>query len=661
MKRWTIEQSRAWANPQPCPASRAQKTCWTAPSRSLTIRPPMPNPPGSAAQGPKADLTFALRPFATHNSKTYPEVLMARKRRKIGEILKDWRLVNDAQIEEGLKAQTTTGKRLGETLVDLGYVSDNDVAKALATQFEMEFLDLDAPNAFQRENIKLIPTDLIRKYLILPLEKKDGRLKLVIHDPMDLDTLDTLRFRLNCELDTVLASKAKIKEYIDQILSETRASIDATVREMSVDRSGASIDVQAAPAEGQEEQVEDAQTAPIIRLVNQIIDDAVLGRASDIHIEPFAESVRLRFRIDGVCHERDALPKRVQSAVLARIKIMSGMKVEEKRVPQDGRIKKKVGGEVIDFRVACCPSYHGESIVMRILRPESAQIGLVALGMREDTLETFNRIIRRPNGIFLVTGPTGSGKTTTLYSALDVLNRPDRKIITAEDPVEYMIKGINQCQVNESVGLTFEKILRAMLRQAPNIVLVGEIRDKAVGEVAIQAALTGHLVFSTLHTNDAPSAITRLIDMGIKPFLVASSIQAILAQRLVRMLCPKCKQPDPDPDPRLMKLLGLTARDLEGKTVYKPVGCQNCGKTGYRGRQGIYELMIMNNELRELAFRRSPLSQIRAAAQASGMRNLLGDGRLKILDGMTTLDEVSKITQVSGLVDMEEEESTAAA
>jgi type IV pilus assembly protein PilB len=343
------------------------------------------------------------------------------------------------------------------------------------------------------------------------------------------------------------------------------------------------------------------------------------------------------------------------------MKIMAGMKIEEKRIPQDGRIKLKVGDRPFDFRVSCCPAYHGESIVLRILRPDAARLGLERLGFRPDTLESFNSIIRRPNGIFLVTGPTGSGKTTSLYSALSVLNRPDKKIITAEDPVEYNFKGINQCQVNDQIGLTFAKILRAMLRQAPNIVLVGEIRDKEVADVAIQAALTGHLVFSTLHTNDAPSSITRLIDMGVKPFLVASSIQAVLAQRLVRILCPECKTPDTKPSKRLMALTGLTPQDLVGKTLYKPVGCSKCGGHGYKGRRGIYELMIMNAELRELSFKRAPLNQIRNAALNSGMRNLLGDGRLKILDGDTTMDEISSITQVEGVVatDEEEEEETS--
>ncbi|HEX7010739.1 MAG TPA: ATPase, T2SS/T4P/T4SS family [Phycisphaeraceae bacterium] len=593
---------------------------------------------------------------------------MAHKRRQLGDILKRWNLVNDQQIEEALKLAKGSRKRVGEALVDLGYVSQNDVAKALAAQYEMDFIDLDQPNVIDKKNLELIPADIIKRYLVLPLGKDGNKIKVLVHDPLDLALIDDLRFRLGTDIELAIGARGKIKEYIDNFLSETRATIDETVRQLTIDQSidrGASLDIH---VKGEEEDGEltgdeahDAQQAPIVRLVHQILQEAVMNRASDIHIEPFEDRVRLRYRIDGVCHERDRIPKRTQQSVIARVKIMSGMKIEEKRVPQDGRIKFKVAGDVIDFRVAVCPSYHGESAVLRILRPESARIGLENLGMREDTLETFNRIIRRPNGIFLVTGPTGSGKTTTLYSALSVLNRPDRKIITAEDPIEYNFKGINQCQVNEQIGLTFARILRSMLRQAPNIILVGEIRDKEVGEVAIQAALTGHLVFSTLHTNDAPSAITRLIDMGIKPFLVASSIQAVLAQRLVRILCEHCKEPDPEPNRRLMRLCGLRPQDLEGRTIYKAVGCKRCGNTGYRGRRGIYELMVMNSELRELAFNRAPLSKIRQAALASGMRNLLGDGRLKILDGQTTLDEVARITQVEGLVEGAGEEEGLAA
>jgi type IV pilus assembly protein PilB len=368
-----------------------------------------------------------------------------------------------------------------------------------------------------------------------------------------------------------------------------------------------------------------------------------------------ANRVRLRYRIDGVCMERDNLPKRMQNALITRVKLMAGVNIAEKRLPLDGRIKLPVDDQTIDFRVSTCPAYHGDSTVLRILRPDSVRIGLENLGLETDTMDAFNKVIKRPNGIFLVTGPTGSGKTTTLYSALDILNTPDRKIITAEDPVEYAFKGINQCQVREGIGLSFAGILRAMLRQAPNIILVGEIRDKEVAEVAIQAALTGHLVFSTLHTNDAPSAITRLVDMGVKPFLVASSIQAVLAQRLIRKLCDHCKEPDESPDPKFLRLCGITREDLANNTIYKAVGCSKCNSTGYRGRRGIYELMMMNSQVRDLAFNQAPVAKIRQAAIASGMRPLLGDGKLKILKGITTPAEIARVAQAEGLEAAEEE------
>ena len=495
---------------------------------------------------------------------------MARIKHKIGEILKKWGVVNDRQIDEALQLGQASHQRIGEALVELGYAQETDVAKALAYQFDMEYIDLDRPSAIKKESLGLLPDDIVKKYMVLPLEKTDGRLKIVIHDPMDFATLDDIRFRMSCEIDTAIAPRGKIKQYINNTLSDhTVRNLTIDTYNQSIDAHNQSIDIQVAQAESETAgttEAMDAQQAPIVRLVNKIISSAVGMRASDIHIEPFVDRVRLRYRIDGVCHERDRIPKRTQSAVIARLKIMAGVKVEEKRIPQDGRIKIKIGQESIDIRFSVCPSYYGESCVMRILRAESAKLGLTNLGLQEDTRQQFDRMIRRPNGIFLVTGPTGSGKTTTLYTALDVLNQADRKIITAEDPVEYNIKGINQCQVHEQIGLSFARILRSMLRQAPNIILVGEIRDKEVADVAIQAALTGHLVFSTLHTNDAPSAVTRLVDMGVKPFLVASSIQAVLAQRLVRVLCDNCKQPDPDPNPRLLRLCD---RDLL-RRVFKP-------------------------------------------------------------------------------------------
>ena len=590
---------------------------------------------------------------------------MARITKKLGEILRGWGAVNETQLDEALKVGKNNRKRIGETLVELGYADDNDVAKALASQHNMEFVDLDQPNVVKKDNLGLIPIELINKYQVLPLGEENGRLKVLVHDPMDLALVDDLRFRVGRDVDLALGARSKIKEYIDNVLDSTKHTLDKATQDLSMDLSmdvsmdasmdssidrGASIEV---AGRGKDDDVK-AEDAPVIRLVTEVIKEAVTGRASDIHIEPFEDRVRLRYRIDGVCIEKDKIPKSVQFAVTARLKILAGVRVEEKRIPQDGRIKMRIGGSIVDFRVSFCPVYHGESIVLRILRPDAAKLGLEQLGMEPDTKEEFLQIIDRPNGIFLVTGPTGSGKTTTLYTALDLLNRPDRKIITAEDPIEYNFKGINQCQVNMDIDppLSFSRILRAMLRQAPNVILVGEIRDKEVGEVAIQAALTGHLVFSTLHTNDAPSAITRLVDMGLKPFLVASSIQAVLAQRLVRKLAEDCWVPDENPDPLLMAQCGFKPEDLEGRTIYKP-GSSPRNPTGFRGRRGIYELMVMNSELRELAFKRAALSEIKKAALATGMRNLLGDGRLKILRGITSMSEIAKITQVEGVVDVE--------
>ena len=578
---------------------------------------------------------------------------LARKvRQKLGEILVAWKTVTETQVQAALEKCRGSGKRLGEVLIETGACSEEDIAKALGHQFGMEFLNLDRPEESNKVSLSLLPEDVIKKHMVLPLSKQGGRLKILIHDPMDLELLDLLRFRLGCELDTAIASRRQIKAFVDGGAAEkplldnkplVTDSVDVTV-DKSVDSSvDKSIDVDGAGESG------------IVRLANRIIIEAVKSRASDIHIEPMKDRVILRYRIDGECLVRDNIPKRMQGALLARLKLMAGVNIAERRVPQDGRIKLPVDGVPVDFRVSSCPAYHGESVVLRILRPDSVRIGLENLGLERDTLDVFNRVIRRPNGILLVTGPTGSGKTTTLYSALDMLNRPDMKIITAEDPVEYNFKGINQVQVRDSIGLTFSAILKSMLRQAPNIILVGEIRDREVADIAIQAALTGHLVFSTLHTNDAPSACTRLVDMGVKPFLVASSVQAILAQRLVRMLCEKCRQPDPSPDPKMCALVNISKDDIARGTIMKPApkGCAACSNTGFRGRRGIYEMMVLNAEIRDLAFQRATVSQLRAAAIRGGMRSLLGDGRIKILKGMTTPEEIAKFAQIEGFTPAE--------
>ena len=558
---------------------------------------------------------------------------MLGPRKHIGEILKEWGKVADKQVRDALERQGRSGRRLGEILIASGACTDDDVMKALALQFDMEFVDLDV-GVIVAQVMEMMPEAMMKEYQIVPLEYKDGRLKVAITDPLALESVDAIRFRLNMEVDCVLASREKVQQIIHAHTEQTESeSVDSMLQEFTssdvdfVDRGEAGAEVH-------------AESAPIIRLVQLMITEAVRMRASDIHIEPLATRLRIRYRIDGVCIERDPPPKRLQGSITTRVKLMAGMQIEEKRIPQDGRIRMKLDGEDLDFRVSTLPGYHGESIVLRILRRESIKIGLEGLGFLPDDFALFEKLIGRPNGILLVTGPTGSGKTTTLYAALNKLNTPDLKIITAEDPVEYHISGINQVQVNEQIELTFQRILRAMLRQAPNIILVGEIRDLETAEMAIQAALTGHLVFSTLHTNDAPSAITRLIDMGVKPFLVASSIQAIMAQRLVRILCPECKAKDTNVDLATLRGLGVTDEQLSQAMFYRPVGCVKCHNTGFRGRLGIFEMMVMDSEIREMAFKHQPLSEIRQAARLSGMRTLLEDGLIKTMRGITTLDEV---------------------
>src|SRR5579864_515158 len=586
---------------------------------------------------------------------------MAKQQKKLGELLVEWGAVTQKDVQRALEHAKKQSLRIGEALIDLKLCPDSAVYKALATQHNMEFVDLDKssvpPNA-----VSLIPDDLMRKYLILPLGTENGRLRVAVHDPLDLEMLDILRFRLHKEIRTVLAPRSRIKSILDEMFNTTAANtidktLDKTIDRLktsmdrtldkSVDRSiDKSIDL---TGMGESEENDPTQ-APIIKLVQAMISEAVRSRASDVHIEPMKDRVRVRYRIDGECVERDRIPLRMKGPLISRLKIMAGIDIAEKRLPQDGRIKLTVDKANIDFRVSTLPAYHGESVVLRILRPDSVRIGIQNMGFEEDDYKSFQKIIKRPNGLCLVTGPTGSGKTTSLYGALNELNRPDRKIITAEDPVEYNFAGINQCQVRENIGLTFARILRAMLRQAPNIILVGEIRDKEVAEVAIQAALTGHLVFSTLHTNDAPGAITRLIDMGVKPFLVASSIQAVMAQRLIRVLCPKCKVPDKEPDQMWLRLAGITEKDMVGKTIFKPKGCEHCSGIGFRGRIGIFEMMQLNNEIRTLAFERAATNKIRKAALASGMKSLLQDGKIKILNGTTTAEEIVKVAQVEGVI-----------
>jgi len=569
---------------------------------------------------------------------------MPMRTTSFGERLVSAGLVTQEQLAEA-EARAGAGasaRDIGRALFELGYLTDEELVRELAREYDLEVVDLDRlsiPEAV----VGLLPESIARKHEVVPLAQGDGSVTLASFLPLEFDVLDNLRFVLNAEVEVVLAPISAIRRALDRCYGQPGGAQVEQMLESLGGAGEAAGEVQTFVAG--EEATATADDAPVVRYVNKLITDAVRMRATDIHIEPFETRLRVRYRVDGVCVEIENPPKRLQNAIISRIKLMSGMDIAEKRVPQDGRIRMTVAGKDLDLRVSSVPARHGESIALRILERESINIGLEALGFHPSDLERFQRIISRPNGIFLVTGPTGSGKTTTLYCALQALNRPDRKIITAEDPIEYHITGINQVQVHEEIGLTFAAILRAMLRQAPEIILVGEIRDPETAHIAIQAALTGHLVFSTLHTNDAPSAVPRLIDMGVPPYLVASSIQAIMAQRLVRRICENCKE-EYEPDPAVARAAGLSDDDIARMTFYRGAGCANCAQTGYRGRIGIFELVEMNPTIRQLAHDQAPLTVLREECRRSGgMVTLREDALRKVEAGITTLDEVLRVTQ----------------
>jgi type IV-A pilus assembly ATPase PilB len=562
---------------------------------------------------------------------------MPENRQMIGEILEAMGCITAEDIDAALEEQKGSGQRLGDILIEKGVVSDIDVTRALAEQFDIEMVDIEGMD-IQRDVVSLVPQELTREHNLIPIELNDGVLVVAMSDPLDLFALDNLRFMVNYPVESVLATKEAIKNVLTRFHGMSEEQVGDMLQQFTED-----IDV---VPDGSElnESSDEGEDAPVIRLVTMIIMEAVRTRASDIHIEPMSNRLRIRYRIDGVCYEVESPPQRLTGAIISRIKIMSGMDMSEKRRPQDGRIALGLSNKKIDLRVSSLPATHGESVVMRILDKDSLMLGLSDLGFHPDDYKIFRGLIKKPNGIILVTGPTGSGKTTTLYSALNELNRPDTKIITAEEPVEYNLSGINQCQVNRLAGMTFQRIVRAMLRQAPEIVLVGEIRDHETAEIAIQAALTGHLVFSTLHTNDSPSALTRLIDLKVPPFLVASSIQAIIAQRLLRAICEECKEPF-EPEMSALKSAGLTEDQIKGRTFYRGKGCENCRDLGYKGRKGIYEILLMTSVMRELTFNGASTDQLRDQAVADGMNTLLMDGLRKVLDGATTTDEVLAVAK----------------
>ena len=566
---------------------------------------------------------------------------MATSMGDFAEILIRQGTISAEQLADAEKMAGESGIRSGDALVRLGYAGADEVMRALAQEHDLDYVNLDEV-VIPPSIVELVPESVARENAILPMAEVEDALRVIVSDPLDLDTFEKLRFILNRKVEIALAPRENILEAINRYYGQVDAeSADSMLQEFT----DTAIDfTQTEDMGGMEDDTVDETSAPIVRLVHLTITEAVQLRASDIHIEPFEDRVRIRYRIDGILIERDSPPLRLLGALISRIKILAKMDIAERRRPQDGRIKVTVGDKELDLRVSVLPTNHGQTVVMRLLDKDSIRVGVRQLGMSEENFRIYQGLVSRPNGIVLITGPTGSGKTTTLYATLNELNRPDVKIITAEDPVEYYLPGINQVEVRHDIGLDFARIIRAMLRQAPEIILVGEMRDSETAQMGIQASLTGHLVFSTLHTNDAPSAITRLIDMGVAPYLVASSITGIMAQRLLRVICTKCKQPY-TPQPAELEAAGISPKAAEKATFMRGKGCGNCQGTGYRGRLAIIELMPMSSKIRELAFRGAPTQDIRRAAIADGMKTLFEDGILKVLKGLTTLEEVFRVAK----------------
>jgi type IV pilus assembly protein PilB len=565
--------------------------------------------------------------------------------RRLGDLLVKEGLINQEQLQRALADQKGSNEKLGSILVRLDIINEDQLIAFLSKQYgipsiTLTQLDIDA------EVVKLVPAQIARKYEVLPIKRAGNQLTLAMADPTNVFAVDDVGFMTNLQVVPVVASQGAIRKAIDRLYEAQTGGIAEVLSEM--DAAVGDVEV----VEGEDEQwakadifelKESADEAPVVRLVNMILVDAIRRGASDIHLEPYEKVFRVRFRIDGVLHEIMTPPKRLEAALTSRVKIMSNLDIAERRLPQDGRIKLRYNQREIDFRVSTLPTIFGEKTVMRILDKDALQLDLALLGFDAWSLEQFNHAIHQPYGMILITGPTGSGKTTTLYSAIHTINSPDVNIMTAEDPVEYNLKGVNQVQVNEGIGRTFAAALRSFLRQDPDIILVGETRDLETAQIGIRAALTGHLVLTTLHTNDCPSTVARLLDMGIPPFLVSSALSLILAQRLGRKICKDCKQPYEADEDSLVPY-GHVPQGLGKVQLYKGKGCQTCSFTGMKGRVAIYEVMPINEHVRELILRNAPTAEIRDAAVAVGMKSLRQNALQKVLDGVTTVEEVLRVT-----------------
>jgi general secretion pathway protein E len=550
------------------------------------------------------------------------------------------------QLDEAVRRQEEGGGRLGDVLVDLGFVSEDEILDACAKQLALPVRTSIRPEEVDEQLVERVPITFAKAHGLLPVSRDErGAVHVLVSDPFDTDPLDDLRLLFEgAEIEAELASRRTILSAINQVYDRSVSSTTELVEDVADDLEALASEISTEP----QDLLDSADEAPIIRLVNSLLQQSVKERASDIHIEPFEKEIRVRFRIDDILYEpMRPLPKALMASIVSRIKVMGHLNIAEKRLPQDGRILLKIAGRDYDVRLSTLPVAHGERVVMRLLPRSSELLNLETLGFDDRQLATWERLIARPNGIVLVTGPTGSGKTTTLYGALARINGTDKNIITIEEPVEIQLPGIGQIEVNHKIGLDFAMGLRHILRQNPDVILVGEIRDLETAEIAIQASLTGHLVFSTLHTNDAPSAITRLVDMGVEPYLVASSLVAVLAQRLVRVLCLECREAM-DATPEQLAEIGVRA--AAPTRVFRPAGCPRCNHTGYRGRIGIFELMVVDDDIRAMVSQNVDAKTIKRKAVEKGMSPLRGDGARKVLRGITSIAEVLRATEEEGVV-----------
>jgi type IV pilus assembly protein PilB len=564
--------------------------------------------------------------------------VIKRSERRLGQILVDQGVLTEDQLEEAIEEHSSQGKKLGEILIGLKLANEEQITEAMATQHGLPYLRL-SEYEIDPEIIESISEDVARKYRIIPVDRSDNNLTVALADPANIFLLDDIKLRTKMDIVPLISLREDIEAAIEKYYGDS----DALSNMMKDFDDGDGVELMQREEEDDEEESSTEGDAPVVKLVNMIVAEGIKTRASDIHIEPDEKDIRLRYRIDGTLHEMSAPPKRMQNALASRIKIMSELDISEKRKPQDGRFKIRQGKKSVDFRVSVLPTVHGEKIVMRLLDKSNLNLDMSQLGFERESLAKFERAVKRPFGMILVTGPTGSGKSTTLYSALSTINTIDKNIVTVEDPVEYQVRGINQVQARPDIGFTFAEGLKSILRQDPDVVMIGEIRDFETGEIAVKAALTGHLVLSTLHTNDAPSTPTRMIDMGIEPFLVTASLILVIAQRLVRRICSHCKKPY-KPSPELLQQLGIRPKPGKELVFYEGEGCSACADTGYRGRVALYEVMEMDDHLSHCIMQGMHSNDLKKEARKQGMLTLRDSGIRKVLAGMTTVKEVVSVT-----------------